>query len=268
MNVFQPFSFFFFKKKESILKNATTNSRDKKNDFQKFKNHTGNISDTFQSKKYKQRKNLFEENYRKQKSLPSKALLNSLLRTNQSFISLSEKFINLLMVNGKKTKASTLFYEALFFFQQFHKQYSLEKKKMGFLENKSHPDTQSQVKGSDFFKENKNSASLASQPNYEILFLQALENIKPFVEVRKLRVSRMTYQVPIIINTKKQEKVAFRWLINAAKKRQKTSKQRYSFCLGLEFFDAFRKIGTARAKRDELHKLAESNRAFIRSRWW
>ena len=97
---------------------------------------------------------------------------------------------------------------------------------------------------------------------------QAIRNCMPSLEVRKVRVAGKTYLVPAMIPKKKQETLAIRWIIEAAKKKKKTSKLSFAQCLAEEIYDAFSKQGYARTKRNELHRLAEANRAYIRYRWW
>ena len=97
---------------------------------------------------------------------------------------------------------------------------------------------------------------------------QAIRNCMPSLEVRKVRVAGTTYLVPAMIPKKKQETLAIRWIIEAAKKKKKTSKLSFAQCLAEEIYDAFSKQGYARTKRNELHRLAEANRAYIRYRWW
>ncbi len=96
----------------------------------------------------------------------------------------------------------------------------------------------------------------------------AIQHCMPNVEVRKVRVAGTTYLVPSIIPKKKQEAIAIRWIIEAAKKKKKSTKLSFAQCLADELFDAFYKQGYARTKRNELHRLAEANRAYIRYRWW
>ena len=100
------------------------------------------------------------------------------------------------------------------------------------------------------------------------LISQAIENLTPNLEVRKVRIAGSTYLVPSVLSKKKQETLALKWLIEAAQKRQKNSKLNFSVCLAEEILDASRKLGQARQKRDELHRLALMNRAYIRYRWW
>jgi small subunit ribosomal protein S7 len=96
---------------------------------------------------------------------------------------------------------------------------------------------------------------------------QGIENISPYLEVRKSRVSGKTRQIPAMIRKKRQQALAIRWLIEAARKKQKTN-IRFSECLASEFIEASQKQGNAIQKRNELHKIAHANRTFLRYRWW
>lgn len=96
---------------------------------------------------------------------------------------------------------------------------------------------------------------------------RSLQNVLPYLEVRKVRVSGKTRQVPSTVQKNRQQTVAMRWLIEAARKRQKRN-HRFSDALALEFLEAFEKQGGARQKRNELHKIAHGNRTFLRYRWW
>ena len=98
--------------------------------------------------------------------------------------------------------------------------------------------------------------------------LKAIENVKPSLEVKKVRVAGSTYLVPAILPKKKQETLAMRWIIDAARKRKKNSQLSFSQCLAEEIYEASKRQGYAYQKRDELHRLAEINRAYIRYRWW
>ena len=101
------------------------------------------------------------------------------------------------------------------------------------------------------------------------IFLQAVENVKPVLEVRKIRISGTTQLVPSIILQKRQYSLALRWIVEAAKKRRNTKKNMsLDQCLLAELMDAYHNIGTVRKKKDDLHKLAESNRGFAHYRWW
>jgi small subunit ribosomal protein S7 len=95
-------------------------------------------------------------------------------------------------------------------------------------------------------------------------FKQALENIRPRVEVKSRRVGGATYQVPIEVRARRRTTLAMRWLVDAARKRsEKTMGQR----LAAEILDAFENKGAAVKKREDAHKMAEANRAFAHYRW-
>lgn len=100
------------------------------------------------------------------------------------------------------------------------------------------------------------------------IVLQAINNVKPSLEVRKVRKSGRTILIPRIVPTTRQEVLAIRWIIESARQNRRKSRLSFSECLALELFYAFQKKGQARQKRDELHKIAQANRAFLRFRWW
>ena len=108
---------------------------------------------------------------------------------------------------------------------------------------------------------------LTTQTLLTTQFLEkAINNIKPNLEVRKVRRGGTTYQVPTILRRKRSEKLAIQWLIESAQKNKKKSS--FSESLANELMQAFYKSGEARQKRNILLQLAESNRAYIRYRWW
>jgi small subunit ribosomal protein S7 len=111
---------------------------------------------------------------------------------------------------------------------------------------------------------------IGAQHGDVITFLmKAIDNVKPIIEVRKIRISGSTILVPCIISRNRQESLAIRWIVEAAKKRRNTKKSMsLDQCLYSELIDASQKIGAVRKKRDDLHKLAESNRGFAHYRWW
>ncbi len=96
------------------------------------------------------------------------------------------------------------------------------------------------------------------------LFNKALENVKPVVEVKSRRVGGATYQVPMDIPEKRREALAMRWIIGAARKR---SGHEMSERLASELIDAFNSTGTAFKKKEEVHRMAEANKAFAHFRW-
>jgi small subunit ribosomal protein S7 len=96
------------------------------------------------------------------------------------------------------------------------------------------------------------------------LLSQALENVKPAVEVKSRRVGGATYQVPIEVRATRRETLAMRWVIDAARARsEKTMAHR----LAHELMDAAENRGAAVKKREDTHRMAEANRAFAHYRW-
>tara|TARA_B100001250_G_scaffold369225_1_gene352525 strand:- start:144 stop:614 length:471 start_codon:yes stop_codon:yes gene_type:complete len=96
------------------------------------------------------------------------------------------------------------------------------------------------------------------------VFNEAINNIKPTVEVRSRRVGGATYQVPVEVRSKRSQALALRWLIDASRKRKdKTMSDK----LFNEIFDAYNKKGASIKKKEDTHKMAESNKAFAHYRW-
>ena len=96
------------------------------------------------------------------------------------------------------------------------------------------------------------------------IFNTAINNIKPTIEVRSRRVGGATYQVPVEVKQKRSQALAIRWLIAAAKKR-KDNIMSDKICF--ELFDAFQGKGSAIKKKEDTHRMAESNKAFAHFRW-
>ena len=135
------------------------------------------------------------------------------------------KFINMVMLSGKKSVAEQIVYGAI-----------------ARIADRS---------GSD------------SDKALEILG-QALDNIKPSVEVKSRRVGGATYQVPIEVRATRRETLAMRWAIDAARKR---SEKTMALRLAHELMDAADNRGTAVKKREDTHRMAEANKAFAHYRW-
>ena len=96
------------------------------------------------------------------------------------------------------------------------------------------------------------------------LFHEALNNVKPAIEVRSRRVGGATYQVPVEVRTERRQALAIRWIITAARDRNdKTMVDR----LSAELLDASNNRGNAVKKREDTHRMAEANRAFSHYRW-
>lgn len=190
---------------------------------------------------------------------------------------LKKKFINLLMRDGEKSKAYKLFAHSL---KQLEEKrvlknntlkvfdfFTAQKKHLLDLDQKQHKQK----------KEKKNNTTNKSdrvKQNYYNDFLrknilyQAVENVKPTLELRRVRKGGTTYQVPAIVSQKRQERIAIKWIIESAEKKKKKNNNSFSNCLLSEILDAFNKIGQPRQRRDEQLKVAEFNRAYTRYRWW
>jgi len=95
-------------------------------------------------------------------------------------------------------------------------------------------------------------------------FNEAIENIKPIIEVKSRRVGGATYQVPVEVRPVRQQSLAIRWLVDAARKRnERTMAER----LANEFMDAATDKGAAFKKKEDTYKMAEANKAFAHYRW-
>jgi len=135
------------------------------------------------------------------------------------------KFVNMVMLSGKKSIAEKIVYGAL--------------------------DRISERTGQD------------DERAVELLG-QALDNIKPAVEVKSRRVGGATYQVPIEVRATRRETLAMRWAIDAARKRSEKS---MALRLAHELMDAAENRGAAVKKREDTHRMAEANKAFAHYRW-
>ena len=92
----------------------------------------------------------------------------------------------------------------------------------------------------------------------------ALENVRPSVEVKSRRVGGATYQVPVEVRSSRQNALAMRWLVDAARRRGEKS---MALKLAGELMDAAEKKGSAVKKREDTHKMADANKAFAHFRW-
>ncbi len=135
---------------------------------------------------------------------------------------LVSKFINNVMMNGKKGTAERIVYTS---FQQVEE-------RIGRL-------------GIDVFE-------------------QAIRNVTPVIEVKPRRVGGATYQVPIDIRSERRQALALRWLLQAARTR---SGQSMAEKLASEIIDASNNAGNAVRRKEEVHRMAEANRAFVHYRW-
>jgi small subunit ribosomal protein S7 len=96
------------------------------------------------------------------------------------------------------------------------------------------------------------------------VFTQGLRNVTPVLEVKPRRVGGATYQVPVEIRPDRRQALAMRWLLNAARSRSGRS---MSEKLAAELMDASNSTGNAMKRKDDTHRMAEANRAFVHYRW-
>lgn len=104
---------------------------------------------------------------------------------------------------------------------------------------------------------------VSDRPPIEV-FEQAVENVKPFIEVRSKRVGGASYQVPMQVNRARQQSLAIRWLLLAIRDKKGRAIHRK---LADELLAAYRKEGTAMARRENTHRMADANKAFSHFAW-
>ena len=97
------------------------------------------------------------------------------------------------------------------------------------------------------------------------IFTQALENLKPVLETKSRRVGGATYQVPMEIRPERRQTLAIRWLVTYARKRG--GEKEMDKKLAAEILDAYNNAGGAIKKKDEMHRMAEANKAFAHFKW-
>ena len=96
------------------------------------------------------------------------------------------------------------------------------------------------------------------------IFNEAINNLRPTVEVRARRVGGATYQVPVEVKSKRSQALALRWLVEASRKRKD---KQMSDKIFNEIYDAYQNKGSAIKKKEDTHRMAESNKAFAHFRW-
>ena len=107
------------------------------------------------------------------------------------------------------------------------------------------------------------SEKIKDRPAIEV-FEQAIENVKPYIEVRSKRVGGASYQVPMQVNKNRQQSLAVRWVLSAVRdKKGRATHQK----LADELMAAYRKEGTAITKRENTHRMADANKAFAHFAW-
>lgn len=136
---------------------------------------------------------------------------------------LATRFINGIMLDGKKTTATKLFYKAI-----------------------------------------EKLSETAPEHNGFAVFEQAIKNVKPLNEVKSRRVGGSNYQVPVRVRWDRQTSLAIRWIVGEARKRKEKS---FDLRLASELQDASKGVGATMKKRENVHKMAEANRAFAHFRF-
>jgi small subunit ribosomal protein S7 len=131
-----------------------------------------------------------------------------------------------------------------------------------FMNNLMHAGKKSVAEGIVYGALAKVEAKLRKAP-VEV-FHEALENVKPSVEVRSRRVGGATYQVPVEVRPERREALAIRWLIKASRARNESTMEER---LAGELLDAANMRGSAVKKREDTHKMADANKAFSHYRW-
>ena len=131
-----------------------------------------------------------------------------------------------------------------------------------FMNNLMHAGKKSVAEGIVYGAMGRVESKLKREP-VEV-FHEALDNIKPSVEVRSRRVGGATYQVPVEVRPERREALAIRWLIKAARGRNEHTMEAR---LAAELMDASANRGTAVKRREDTHKMAEANKAFSHYRW-
>ncbi len=99
------------------------------------------------------------------------------------------------------------------------------------------------------------------------IFSQAVENVKPIMEVRPRRVGGASYQVPMPVRGDRRESLAIQWLVLAARARSSKEHHTYQEKLAAELLDASKNSGGAVKKKETIHRMAEANKAFAHFRW-
>lgn len=153
------------------------------------------------------------------------------------------KFINVLMISGKKSIAEKIIYGAL----------SAVEDKIKRTKKSDEDDTGSA----------SGSATGSTSPVLRF-FEQALDNVRPTVEVRSRRVGGATYQVPVEVRLERSIALGMRWIVQSARSR---GEKGMMLRLAGELIDAYENKGSAVKKREDIHRMAKANQAFAHFRW-
>ena len=173
------------------------------------------------------------------------------------------KLINSIMYDGKKTIAEKIVYDALEKIKSKTKDEPINIFNDAIKNVRPTVEVRSRRVGGATYQVPVEVKSKSKEEPIKI-FNTAINNIKPTIEVRSRRVGGATYQVPIEVKLKRSHALAIRWLIAASKKRKdKIMSDKICF----ELFDAYQGKGSAIKKKEDTHRMAESNKAFAHFRW-
>jgi small subunit ribosomal protein S7 len=100
-----------------------------------------------------------------------------------------------------------------------------------------------------------------------LVFRQAMENVRPQMEVRSRRVGGAAYQIPAPVRGERRDSLAIRWIVQAAQKRPSSEFRSFAEKLSAELMDAFNNSGGAIKKKEDTHRMADANKAFAHFRW-
>ncbi len=175
---------------------------------------------------------------------------------------LVSKFINCLMTDGKKSVAQRVFYDAMDIIRTSMKDPSRQKTRLGTPLD-TRPTTK--ISAGRLTAEKRESRIQKPESSDELeVFETAVNNVKPLLEVRSKRVGGASYQVPMQVSPKRQQSLAFRWILQSARaKKGKPMCQR----LASELMDASKGHGGAMTTRENIHRMAEANKAFAHFAW-
>jgi len=171
---------------------------------------------------------------------------------------LVSKFINCLMVDGMKSTAQRVFYDAMDVITK-----ELKNKNGATISASAGTSLPLRKQGQKNRETGSRSKQKTANSPLEV-FQTAVNNVKPMVEVRSKRVGGASYQVPMQVNPKRRQSLAFRWIL--ASSRSKKGKPMYQR-LASELIDAYNGHGGAMTTRENVHRMAEANKAFAHFAW-
>jgi len=184
----------------------------------------------------------------RQKHIHNKSQFWAPAQHNLSSMTAFQKLVCGIMKDGKKQKAFSIVYNA-----------------MNLAQEKFSTFHQNQIPGSTFTSLNGSTSFLGN--DFQFL-MQAIENVRPSLEVRSKKIAGISREIPCLVPLHRGQGIAIRWLLDSARARKKTGNRGFTENLADELLEAYLQKGSPRQKRDALHKIASTNRAYLRYRWW